>query len=207
MAVDEDFRRIYFDNTFLATDRLLAIIYNVFFKEHGEKVCILGVGEIARTFYGKEPDNLNGYRMAYKLEYKNSRYAVKQCKKILSETLPVAKKWGINVLTLLYWEQRLGNWGAARNSESTIAIEKIDPFDSHLLHEIFLGVDERYRDYQENPCVFFGKMIHNMWPELLEWPINPAYSRWEKIQGCFKKIGIYDFLRELKYQVYYGRQR
>jgi len=82
---DDEFREIFFNNTFLASGRILPAIYNVFFKEHGEKVFILGVGEIGRTFYGDEPRNLNSYYMAYKLGYKNCRYVVKKCEEILAE--------------------------------------------------------------------------------------------------------------------------
>ena len=64
---------------------------------------------------------------------------MRQCEQILSDILSGGKRAGANVLDLFYWEQRLGNWGAVRNSESLIAIEKVDPFDSHLLYEIFLG--------------------------------------------------------------------
>ena len=115
--------------------------------------------------------------------------------------LSVAKKFGINVWVLLYWEQRLGNWGAARNSESAIAIEKLDPYDSHLLMETFLGVDEKYRNYKESPCVFFGEMIRSMWPELLELPINPLYGMRDKIRWILGKVGMFELLKELKYQL------
>jgi len=88
-----------------------------------------------------------------------------------------------------------------RNSESNIAIEKIDPYDSHLLLETFLGVDEKYRNYQESPCILFREMIRVMWPELLEWSINPPYTMREKIQSWLTKMGVYDLLRTLKYQL------
>ena len=41
-------------------------------------------------------------------------------------------------MTGFYWEHMLGNWGTVGNSESDIAIEEINPFNSHLLYEIFL---------------------------------------------------------------------
>ena len=201
--VDDEFRKVFFHNTFLATERILPSIYNVFFKKHKEKVLILGVSEIGRTFYGKAPRRLNSYRMAYKLEYKECRYVNKQCEKLVAEMQPVAKKFGINAMVLLYWEQRLGNWGATRNSESLIAIEKIDPFNSHLLYETFLGVDEKYRNYLESPCVFFREMIRHMWPDLLEWPINPPYALQDKVIWLLVELGLYELLREIQYQVNY----
>lgn len=201
--VDDEFRRIFLNNTFFSTDRILPTIYNVYFKNHGEKINILGIGEIGRTRYGKEPKNLSSYRMAYKLGYKDDRYALKQSKQILAELLPVGRKFGINVLTLLYWEHTMGNWGSTGNSESDIAIEELDPYNSHLLYEFFLGVDDRYTKYN-NP-VIFTVMIRNMWPELLEWSISPAYKMRDKVVGFLKKIGIGGLLKDLKYQANYLR--
>lgn len=201
--VDGEFRQVFFRNTFLAAERLLPTIYNVFYKKHREKVLILGVSEIGRTFYGKAPKRLAGYRMAYKLEYKECRYVEKQCEQLVAEMEPMAKKFGINVMVLLYWEQRLGNWGATRNSESLIAIEKIDPFNSHLLYETFLGVDEKYRNYLASPCVFVREMIRHMWPDLLDWPINPPYILQDKIIWLLVELGLYEPLRELQYQMNY----
>lgn len=203
--VDDEFRQIFLSNIFLASEHYLPSIYNVFFKNHNEKICILGMGEIGRNFYGKEPRNLNGYRMAYKFGYKESRYVMRQCQEVLAEILPEARMFGINALVLLYWEQRLGNWGAIRNSESYIAIDKVDPFNSYLLNEIFLGVDEKYKNYVETPCVFFRDMIRSMWPELLEWPINPPYTVRDNAAWFLKKVGIFEPLKEIKYQASYVR--
>ena len=199
--VDDEFRQIFLSNTFFATERILSTIYNVYFKNHSTKVNILGIGEIGRSRYGKEPFNLNSYRIAYKLGYKGDRYAIKQSERILTELVPEARAYGLNVLTLLYWEHTVGNWGATGNSESDIAIEELDPYGSHLLYEFFLGVDDRYTKYS-NPVIFL-ELIRNMWPELLEWPISPAYKMRDKAVGILKKIGIGEVLKELKYKINY----
>jgi hypothetical protein len=199
--VDDEFRQIFIDNTFHATERILPTIYNVYFKSHGQKVNILGLGEIGRNFYGNEPINWDSYRMAYKLGYKKSNYVIKQCKQILAEMSLLTRKFSINVATLLYWEQRAGNWGAVGNSESDIAIEEIDPYDSHLLYEIFLGVDKKYT--RKKDTIFFREMIRSMWPELLEFPINPPYTMREKCVGLLRQAGIFEPMKELKYQANY----
>jgi hypothetical protein len=202
--VDDIFRKVYFNNTFLANERLLPSIYNILFKDHSNKILILGVGEIGRTFYGLEPKKLNSYRAAYKLGYTKSAYVIDQCEKYLTEMLPVAKKFGVNPMIILYWEQRLGNWAATRNSESKIAIDKIDPYNSHLLNEIFLGVDERYKDYQADLCILFREIIRSMWPELLDYPVNPSVTMRDKIKTFMIKIQAYEILKEFKYQLSYG---
>lgn len=203
--VDDEFRRIFLGNTFFSSERILPTIYNVYYRNLSEKVNILGIGEIGRTRFGKEPKQLNGYRMAYKLGHKEGCYVMRQGEQILAELLPVARACGLNALTLLYWEHYLGNWGATGNSESDIAIEELDPYDSHMLYEIFLGVDDKYTNYR-NP-VIFKEMIHSMWPELLNWPFNPPYTFQDKIVDYMKGMGIYSLLKELKYQAYYLRYR
>ena len=203
--VDDEFRKTFLSNTFFATERLLPTTYNVYFKNHGERINVKGVGEIGRTRFGKEPRKLNNYRMAYKLGYKEGRYVLRQCDKLLEGMLPVAKKTGINVLTLLYWEQMLGNWGTVATSECAIAIEEVNPYNSHFLFEIFLGVDAQYTNYKHN--VLFREMIRRMWPELLNWPINPPHTIWNRVAWFFKKVGMFEQLKELQYQLSYLRYR
>jgi len=199
--VDPRFREIFLENTFFASDRVLSSVYNVYYRNLSDRVNVLGIGEIGRTRYGNEPKNLCAYRMAYKLGHKKDAYAIKQGAKILSELVPVGKKFNVNVLTLLYWEHHLGNWGPTGNSESDIAIEEINIFDSHMLYEILLSVDPKYSDYY-NP-ILFRELINRMWPELLKWPINPPQKNKDKVKSYLQRMGIYKILKECKYQINY----
>lgn len=203
--VDEEFRRIFLTNTFFASDRILPTIYNVYFRRLGDKTNVLGIGEIGRNRYGAQPKKLNSYRMTYKLGYRGDRYAIRQGEKILDELLPVGRACCVNVMTLLYWEQTLGNWGATGNSESDIALEELNPFDSHLLYEIFLGVEPRYSRYSRSEL--FKRMIARMWPELLAWPINPPVALRDRAKVLLNKFGIHDVVKELKYMANYAKYR
>jgi len=144
---------------------------------------------------------LNGFRIAYKLGYRGGRYVMKQAERILAEMLPVYRKFGINLLTGFYWEQMIGNWGATGNSESDIAIEEVNPMNSHELYEVFLGVDDKYTKYANN--TLFKEMIQKMWPELLEFPINPPYTPRSKLVNLLNQIGLFGLFKELKYQLAY----
>jgi hypothetical protein len=167
-------------------------------------VNLLGIGEIGRTRYGKVPKKVTPYRLAYKLGYADGcRYVVRQCENILDELTPVAKKYELNLFTLLYWEQMLGNWGVVGNTESDIAIEELDPFDSHLLYELFLGVDDAYTRYN-NP-VLFREMIRYMWPELLASPINPPCGFRARAKRIANTTRTYGILKELAYQRSYRK--
>ena len=202
--VDDEFRRIFLGNTFFASERILPTIYNIYFKNHYGKVNILGMGELGRQRLGKEPKNWSDYRVLYLFEQiKENRYLTRQVKKILSELLTIREKYGLKVSTLVFWEHYAGNWGAVGNSESDIAMEELNPYVSHLLYETFLSVDDKYSNYK-NP-ILFREMINNMWPQLLEMPINPLkYSSRGKLIKGLPGVETYHYLKkELKYQTNY----
>jgi hypothetical protein len=208
--VDPDFREIFLGNTFLSSDKLLPAIYNVYYKQHSNRINVLGVGEIGRTFFGSEPNRIDGYYLARSMKIKYSPYAFNQCQKWLDAALPVSRRYGVNTMTLLLWEQLLGNWGAVGNSESDIAIEEIDPFNSHYLYETLLGVDKKYAKSGES--VVFREMIRKMWPELLEYPINPPYEKRDYLQLILKKTKLFRplktfiyFMGWMKYRLKHGR--
>ena len=140
--------------------------------------------------------------MTYKLGHKDEPYAIQECEQIIDEMIPAYKKYEINVMTGVYWEHMLGNWGVTGNSESDIAIEEVNPMNSHMLYEIFLGVDDKYTKY--NNTILFQRMIRNMWPELLNWPINPPHKMRSKLQNILKKIGLFEIFKKLKYQFNYN---
>ena len=48
-----------------------------------------------------------------------------------------------NILDMLYWEQRLGNWGAQYPAEQDIAIEEFSPFNCRLLIMTLLAAPRR----------------------------------------------------------------
>jgi hypothetical protein len=202
--VDDEFRRIFLGNTFFASERILPTIYNVYFKDYKGKVNILGMGELGRQRLGKEPKHWNSYRVLYLFEHiKEDQYATRQADKMLTELIPVREKYGIKVSTLVFWEHYAGNWGAVGNSESDIAMEELNPYVSHLLYETFLSVDDKYSNYK-NP-ILFKEMINNMWPELLDWPVNPMkYTlRGRLIKGIPGVETYHNLKKAIKYQINY----
>ena len=197
--VDEMFKNIFLNNVFMASELRLSVIYDVYFKQHSHRLNILGVGEIGRGFFGRRPKNLNGYFLARALKYKDSSYAVEKCQEWLDRTLPAAEEYGVDIMTLLLWEQLLGNWGVVGNSESDIAIEEFDPFNSHYLYETLLGVNKKFTKYGHN--ILFKEMIRNMWPMLIEFPINPPYRFYDRLRNWLIKYSLFDPIRNLVYKI------
>jgi hypothetical protein len=108
-------------------------------------------------------------------------------------------------MVLLLWEQLLGNWGAVGNSESDIAIEEFDPFNSHYVYETLLGV--RGMPVGQGRNDLFVEMIRQMWPELLALPINPPVGLAGHIKRALKKSPFYEPLKSLIYKIDYMRFR
>jgi hypothetical protein len=91
-------------------------------------------------------------------------------------------KTGFTLLDFLYWEQRLGNWGAQFPSEQDIAIDEVSPFNNRALLELLIRAPRKER--QAPLFTLYLKLIKGMWPELLEYPVNPHfYTRY----GSFKQ--------------------
>lgn len=198
--VPEEFKRIFLENTLYARDILLPAIYNVYHKQHSNKVNILGVGEVGRTKFYDEPKKLNPYYLAYMLRYRRSSYAVRECESWLAGAKSLARQYGLNIMTLFWWEVLIGNWGSVGNSESDIAIEEFDPYASHLLYETFLSVDAKFRTFKDN--ILFEELVRFMWPELLGVPYNPPDTIKGWLVLALHKLGIESTLRMLKCSLY-----
>lgn len=201
--VPEEFKEIFLSNTFFSHPRLLPVIYHIYYKEHSEKLNILGVGEVGRTKFFEPPNKLNAYYLSYMLKHHKSVYAIKQCAAWLEKAKPIADRYKLNIMTLFWWEVLIGNWGAVGNSESDISIEEFDPYDSHYLYELFLSIDAKYRTLRDN--IFFRELVRYMWPELIEFPVNPSQNHKDRLIWISNKIGIERPLRNLKYLWYMKR--
>jgi len=81
---------------------------------------------------------------------------------------------GLNILDLLYWEQRLGNWGAQYPAEQDIAVEEISPFNCRQLIQILSASSRHLRAAPDYPL--YRALIEEMWPEALVFPINPQHK-------------------------------
>jgi hypothetical protein len=195
--VDEDFREIFLSNTQMSSEKLLPAVFNVYFRQHSHRLNVQGVGEIGRAFYGNEPHNLDGYYLARSLKFRNSHYAVEQCQKWLDDALPSARSSGANIMTLLLWEQLLGNWGAVGHSEADIAIEIFNPFNCHYIYELMMSVDPKQIGRHEG--ILFKEMTDAMWPELQAFPINPPVGFPIRAKLHLQQLGLLGPIKQIAY--------
>jgi len=122
-----------------------------------------------------------------------NRFAIKHFGTRLSEAHGIANTYGINVLDLFYWEQKMGNWQAMSQAEWDIAQEVFCPFNCRSLLTTLLSVDEKYRrppEYQ-----LYEKLIRYLWPETLSLPINPSKGFRSTIKGLLVRANLFQSLR------------
>lgn len=72
---------------------------------------------------------------------------------------------------LLYWEQRIGNWGAQFPAEQDIARDEVSPFNCRLLLELMNAFPLSERSAPN--FKLYHDLIAHMWPDLLDYPFNP----------------------------------
>ena len=109
---------------------------------------------------------------------------------------------GFNILELLHWEQKNGNWGALFPAEQDIAAEQLSPFNCRLLIETMSSVPRRLRAAPDYPI--YLDLIRSMWPEALSVPINPAPKG--DFIGAVKRI-VKPYLPSPIYQVLYNKMK
>ena len=202
--VDNDFQIIFKRNVTGAKDvhNSNAYAFLKYFQSIGmEMVVAQGEGGgLGKRFY-RLPRffKVNEKTLATAVGMRGSRTA----ERAIGEWLESANKgvaYGINILDLLYWEMRLGNWSTLAVSSYDIVFESLLPFNCRKLLECFISVDIKYRLTKKNThlCI-----IANLWPELLEFPINPTNNKREEIMEKIRNKEFYGKLRFLRFFYHY----
>lgn len=206
--LDEDFEAILKTNVFTArtVKGLNAIsIYNHFERENKEIVVLYGnCSEITkrdRFRFPKTPKQLlSGTALAAMALMSQSKVATNQFREWL---IPVKKLtiYNIDILDLMHWEQRVGNWGAMTFSEYEMVYESLCPYSCRRYIEYMLRVPFKYRTKPEYRL--HREIIAALWPEALEYEINPERN-WikKKAEDFLYRTNIYDPIKFLYLMCY-----
>ncbi|MEI7635680.1 MAG: hypothetical protein WCJ37_00105 [Syntrophus sp. (in: bacteria)] len=206
--IDEDFKTILEKNVFTArTAKGLnaTSVYNQFKDEKKEIVIIYGnCSEITkrdRFRFPKTPKPLiSGTVLAGMALMSQSNIAVDEFAKWL---VPVKKltKYNVDILDLMHWEQRVGNWGAMTFSEYEMVHESLCPYSCRAYIEYMLRVPFKYRTNSEYKL--HHEIIAANWPEALEFDINPENNRIIKgIEDFLYRTNLYDPIKFLHIMLY-----
>ncbi len=203
--MDKEFERIYRRNVSTARHGhgLNAYAFHRYFMEQGkERLLINGVcGEITRGFYylpALVP--VNGVTLCSLTRMRGSRMALEQFENWLQSTQGVSRESGISLLDLFYWEQRVGSWAAMSYSEYDIAFESFSPMNCRLFLTTMLGVKKNYR--QTVDTILHLALIKRMWPQVLDYAINPPQEMGGKIIRKMKRTPLHGIIKAIKYLRY-----
>jgi len=137
------------------------------------------VSEICRNFFDKygerDASDISVEELASRMfdSTKVPNFVIEELN-VWKESLNDFADRNFHLFDLLYWEQRLGNWGARYPAVQDIVIEEISPFNCRLLLETLLSTPRHLRLAPDYPI--YQEMIKQMWRETLTYPVNP-YTR------------------------------
>lgn len=147
--------------------------------------------EIARSYFGSMPF-ITGADLAHLIGYSGDRFAIDYCNHWLLSVKAVLQTTHYHPLDLFYWEEKMGNWGAKKRTETNAIGRKIySPFNSRGLLQVLLSVDRKMRDSHDNQL--YKALILHLNQRGLEVPINPF--RKHQLIGVMKKLKIYGIYR------------
>jgi hypothetical protein len=170
-----EFEKILKKNVMMARHNLpkAKYIYQYFLEFDGKlsvngNVCEIARGGIRPIIPGK----VTGENLA-KIEcidYGGIKYVENQLNDWIEEIAETCTRNKYNIYDLMYWEQRMGNWGAQYPAEQDISIEQFSPFNNRQLLTILLSVDEKFRIFPNYEL--FYKIMEKLWPETLKVPLG-----------------------------------
>jgi hypothetical protein len=104
----------------------------------------------------------------------------------------------IPLLDLFCWEQMAGRWQAQIRAEYDIAQESFAPLNCRALLLTMLSVEERARQGPDYPLLH--TLIEQLWPEVLNVPINPpeAVSLRHRVLRALGRSPLYRLVRRLR---------
>ena len=181
-TADGEYRKVYKSNVDTAHDDWCDIVFGASINYPQDRICVQGsCSEIVRCFY--YPCGTHDQIKSAKELIEIVQPAWKDLPLIencldgwLRDAQTVCTKNNIDILDLFYWEHRVGSWLAQSQTESDILREVFTPFNYRPLLSKMLGIPYEYRIGETN--FMYWKIVETLWPELLNWPINPPFYGW-----------------------------
>lgn len=181
--------------------------YEHFYKKYANSHILINgnVSEIARLEFD-EIYNLTPKKIAFIQKYPFLKYVLSHYNNWYKINKNLFEENEYRILDMLYWEENCANWVAKTKSEfRALNVNVFSPFNSRELLLTLLSIDKKYRRKQ-NPIVY-KKMISELWPELLEVPVNPG--RKKMAMRITQGVRIFPLLRNLKLSIllFLGRNK
>lgn len=184
--MDREFSEIYYRNVSAAHDVYGPIAQGMYDHYPQNKICMKGNAipivkcVDPKTSNRKEVDT-DILAKLHRVE--RSPFSKKYYAEWLSDTKEI---YNVNVFDLFWWEVKEGSWQAMSQLEMDIAQEVFVPFNCRNLLVHMLSVEERHRRAPEYEL--HNRMMGNLWPDLLEVPINPQEKNKSAVVRKIKRV-------------------
>jgi hypothetical protein len=176
--MDDGFAAIYYANVTNAHEVYGGIAQGLLDSiPHNSVMVKAVVSEVGRSVYQRrvpEATNLNltAEMVARAVEMEPKPFALSAFDGWLAGT---NRSLNVELLDLLFVEQRMGSWQAMGQLEWDIVQDVFTPFNCRALMIQFLSVNSKYRD--TNTPILHTELMRLLWPAVLTEPINPDKKR------------------------------
>lgn len=186
VSVDPDFERIFFENNPFGYKPYLPIIYN-YYLHFSNRINLPGTfSETGLRIFNASGKTLNAQTLATIVGVEKFSFAREYMKKWLKDVMDPCKQYNYNILNLLYWEERMANWGTEIQQNKDIAQEEVMLYNSRLYIDTLLSAPLSVR--QKPDFLVIRRMTKRLWPETQFEPY--MLNNRLKILSLFKQFGI-----------------
>lgn len=186
IPVDEEFKKVYFQNNPFASPHYLPVIYNYHIHYPG-RVNLPGNSVADQEYiYNMVRRRLTAEDFITLSGFGKYEFAASYFTRWYDEAYERCLYYTINPMSLFYWENRLSNSIQQIQIDKDIAQEEFSPFNSRQLISYYLSVKPKHNispDYR-----LHREIMKNLWPIVLKVPINP--SRSNAMKSFFKTLGL-----------------
>jgi hypothetical protein len=213
-TMNDAFAEIYRNNVTTAHDVYGIIAEALYASFPGDHVMVKGVvSEVTRCWYQQRVPHatnqtLTPAMLAHAVEMDHP-FALAALDGWLQGT---NRALNVDILDLLFWEQRIGSWQSTAQLEWDIVQDVLTPFNCRALLIDLLSLDTKHRA-SHSPAIYI-ELMKTLWPEVLDEPINPSKDRVDMravLQRLVAESGVRRFvpspLRKLGGRLLYRQSR
>lgn len=180
--LNEDFIMLYKrEHIFPRMTKVSDVQYHYYYHSNRNIIRVSGIASaIVKSIYGYTNRKIDAKTLSYFTPYLGkSAFVNQEINYWIDDAKKYSKQYGIPLLDLFHWEQKVGNWGALYAFEQDIAIEEFCPHSNKNLLLSILQIEPKKRSAPK--CALYKNLIKYIWVETLNEPINPCglikYSR------------------------------
>jgi len=172
LPMSDDFRRFHDANAALARKDTGKVSFSLYCHFDADFTILnSNVSETSQYKYWLPKAHINGEGLAI-ITGRYHPLAIDEYNKWIKGAKNACEASDINILELLYWEQKMGRWATSSFSEYDLVHDTFTPYNNRLLQAYLLGINERMR--RDRMWHIPLKMMKYMWPEVLSEPIQPG---------------------------------